>query len=350
MLSACLEHGVTGFFARLNDPLWALDFFELIGPPPGYSDDYWNQLIDTYKDGEHLNHQFKRQQYPGVNNTELWQSEDLLLPVADMPASFVNDVKTLLSSKYQLSPSEDQQSLQYVLSLDPRTTTALQSQFQERSMLIQEFVQTGMPTLLNWINAMSPTTRFTVLEQCIEDVVLASPLDAVLSLRQRRSLLPELCDVAMLVGSGPDNLQHLLVRIASGSENDFAEVVEGVHEAQVASTSYLERFGLAAEADRITILKEMDRWAKDLIADSWYNVPVLLNLEHSIETALTRFFLPASGAALLTPELEHFIMPFKLYRTRGLQLFALAVIERCLKHCLPPPQQSGQSKKRKRPM
>jgi hypothetical protein len=349
VLNACLVHGITDFFNGLHDPDTAMVFFDRVGPPPGYEDDFWGKLVHSYKEGDHLQQQIKRQDYQSSN---MMETATIELPPTENTTSIVSDIKSLLPHKYFPSSSIQSPVSHPVLALEPKTTTTMQSQSQERSLLIQEFVQTGLPLLLNWLLSLTPTSRFAVLEQCISDVVLTSSLDSVLSSRQRSHLLPEISDIPMLVGDGVENLQHLIIRVASGQENNWSTDISAVFEIQETHSTFVHRLGLASESARTAILSELDFWARENAQQYWFNVPAVLRIEFSVESAILGFApvndLPPA-IARSNIEFEDFNLPFALYRTRGLQLFTLSLIEKCLKTCLPsnPPTQN---KKRKRHM
>lgn len=324
-------------------------FFDRVGPPPGYDDDYWARLADSYKEGDHLQHQMWRQEYEPQVAPE--DNAFKLVPM-DNDESLLNDVRQLLVYKYRSFLATDTNETLITLTIDEQVAVALNSQIQERALLIQEFVQTGMPLLLNWLLSMSQSTRFTTIEQCFEDVVLLSPLDSIISARQRRHMLPEISDIPMLVSDGVEPLQALFVRIASGQENNFvwdfgppAAIVTG-------QNGFFERTRACPEKEHPAMMLEMDRWAREQSREHWNNVPAILRLEHAIESALL-MFAPVDSPIYKLPrtplDFESFILPFQLYRTRGLQLLALSLIEKCLKACLPshPPTQN---KKRKRHM
>lgn len=346
LLKTCLELGVKEFFIKIHDPNFALEFFDRIGPPPGYDEDYFNQLAESYKEGDHLQHQLRRQDYD-AGAMQLEDGFDLV-PL-DNDASLVDDVRQLLKAKYHAVPAGETNDLVMVLILDEQVTVALRSQMQERTLLVQEFVQTGMPLMLNWLLAMPTAARFSVVEQCFSDVVLLSPLDGILSARQRRHLLPEISDIPMLVGDDLEPLKSLFVRIAGGQENSFAWNVGVAGEIEEASISFKKRLASTPEAHVPALISEIDRWARDQAREHWFNVPAVLRLEHLIESTLVSY----GALEDLNPSHEHdfdsFINPFTLYRTRGLQLLALSLIEKCLKTCLPsnPP---AHNKKRKRHM
>lgn len=349
LLSSCLDHGVSEFFTKLNDPDFALSFFDRVGPPPGYDDDFWMRLADSYKEGDHLHHHLRRQEYePHAAHEE----DGFRLVPLDNDQSIVDDVRQLLVHKYRPFVSSETNEAHIALTLDEQVALALNSQMQERTLLIQEFVQTGMPLLLNWLLSMPQSARFEAIEQCFADVVLLSPLDSILSARQRRHLLPEISDVPMLVGDGVEPLQALFVRIAGAQENNFAW--ESGTPSSLVSThvSFLDRFKASSVNDHPAILAELDRWAREQAREHWDVVPAVLRLEHAVESALLAF-APADSPLYKLPrtplDFDSFALPFKLYRTRGLQLLALSLIEKCLKTCLPttPPTQN---KKRKRHM
>lgn len=55
IVAACLDKGSVAAFAKsLDDAEGALEFFDRIGPPPGYDDDYYDQLAHLYWDGDSL--------------------------------------------------------------------------------------------------------------------------------------------------------------------------------------------------------------------------------------------------------------------------------------------------------
>lgn len=318
-----------------------MEFFDQVGPPPGYEEDYWDQLVDSYKEGDHVQHQVRRQVYQAPQTMGTFELD---FQTSETDVSIMADVKSLLPQKY----TGDQPSLVIDGENDSIRIVALQSQIQERQLLIQEFVSTGLPLLLNWMISLTPSARFGVLEQCLADVILTSALDQVLSSRQRRHLLPELSDIPMLVGDGVDPLKQLLVRVSAGQENNWIMIpdIEEQH------ATFMNRLALASETDRPIILRELDHWARERAQEYWFNVPALIGLEFGVESAFWAFAplneLPP-GSPRLNLQFDTFAAPFHLYRTRGLQLFALSLIEKCLKTCLPavPP---NQNKKRKRHM
>lgn len=348
LLKSCLEIGVKEFFIKLHDPEFALAFFDRVGPPPGYDDDYFMRLADSYKEGDHLQHQVRRQDYePTAAEVE----DGFDLAPLDNDASIVDDVYRLLKMKYHAVPAaESADQLVTALILDEQVTVALKSQMQERTLLVQEFVQTGMPLMMNWMLAMPVAARFAIVEQCFADVVLLSPLDGVLSARQRRHLLPEISDVPMLVGDDLEPLKELFVRIAAGQENSFAWNAGAAGDVETSCVAFKKRLAASPDPGRPQLVSEIDRWARDQARELWFNVPAILRLEHLIESALLSY-APADDLPVNIPrqelDFESFAAPFTLYRTRGLQLLALSLIEKCLKTCLPanPPTHN---KKRKR--
>jgi len=325
-----------------------MKFFDRIGPPPGYDDDYWSLLVDSYKEGDHVQYQLQRQEYRATHWLET-ANHDLQPMENDM--SIVNDITSILKRKYR-APTDGLDTV--LLNVEEVIVTGLESQSRERSLLIQEFVQTGMSLLLNWMLSITPSARFAVLEQCVADVVLTSALDAVLSSRQRRFLLPELADFPMLVGDGVDRLKQLLVRIAAGQENNFAMHAEGATELENAHVAYMNRLEQAPQADKPELMKELDRWAREKAREMWFNVPAVIRIEHLVETAIITHGIAQHlpNIAQLKPlDLESFTQLYYRYRTRGLQLFALSLVERCLKTCLPPqqaPAPATQTKKKKK--
>lgn len=347
LLKSCLEIGVKEFFIKIHDPEFAMNFFDRIGPPPGYDDDYWTQLANSYKEGDHLQHQLRRQDYE--SNTMNVDDGFNLVPLDD-DASILGDVRELIKRKYHAVPTAESNDLVMALILDEQVTVALKSQMQERRLLVQEFVQTGMPLMLNWILSMPTSSRFAIVEECFSDVILLSPLDGVLSTRQRRHLLPEISDVPVLVGDDLEPLKALFLRVGGGQENSFQW--NTASEIQSGCEDFKKRLAASSEADRPAILSEIDRWSRNQAREHWYHIPAILHLEHLVESSLIAY-ASVEDLPLNLPrqelEFESFIAPFTLYRTRGLQLLTLSLIEKCLKTCLPSNPPAG-NKRRKRYM
>jgi hypothetical protein len=306
-------------------------------------------MLNSYKEGESLQFQMRRQEYQGCFMDETESSNGTYLQPLEGDASIVSELKKFLPTKYRPFSTLEADGTHPNKVLDDTTATALLSQIRERGMLIQEFVQTGLPLLLNWLGSVAPTLRFGILEQCFEEVTLPSHLDEILSCRQRRHLLPEISDLPSLVGDGVDNLQQLFVRIASGQENNLNELTPAFVEAEEGHNSFLTRLERASATDRPTIIAEIDRWVREKQREHWYNVPAILKMEFTLELAFASYLIQPREIVPTDLSFETFTQPFNLYRSRGLQLFALALIEKCLKSCLPS-QPPTQSKKRKRPM
>lgn len=64
LIAMCVEKGSIGAFAKmLDDADTCGEFFDRVGPPPGYDDDYFEEVAETYWSGDTLKETVAKQAF-----------------------------------------------------------------------------------------------------------------------------------------------------------------------------------------------------------------------------------------------------------------------------------------------
>lgn len=223
ILKCCLEKGsVNGFFRLLDDIKECQAFFDRIGPPPGYYEDFFENMTSLYFSGDNLRTNTRKQiQYLMEIEEETDREEDVTNTNIDKEQKWI--INKYIAGFVNLDADNASASLG-VDAFNDKVQRALHHQHQQRRQLIYEFVHrhSGMKKFFNWFLTMLPANQIELLTVTSREFLhQESVFKEVLSPRQIELICPELFDVHLLVKDDAQLLFELFIQIALGKENTF---------------------------------------------------------------------------------------------------------------------------------
>jgi len=326
-LFSCKEFGVDNFYDSLDAQNHNNLYFLRVGPPPGYTEDFYKRLAKMYYQGDTL---LCNQKATHPNNSVKSSTPAYSNPSVNSLAEEWQRLKQKYSDEYYTKMSNQKNTL-YKQQVNSR---------KDRS-IINEFVHThqGVKKLLSWFSMIPAFNQFKLLELA-KAQSYSENMFHILTKAQRELIVPELIDVQLLCSNDAHLLFELVIKLATGVENDFSS------HAEKEALNAVQKDHAHLETEKMDY-EGVINWFQSKKHQYFAFVSAILFLEFEQEKYTVSKLQNVKIRKILKNQghYKDFEFPFLQYRTRRLQLFILHIIQKCLTECIP---KRGRDKKKKK--